>query len=95
MEERYLLQDRRTGLSVEVRGFPLELDGDPELSQRIQSYLEQPLRALGSSLDDQTGERGTGVVTLSPGQPGWLKGCLRQASEDLNLRLREVTLGAG
>lgn len=95
MEERYMVQDRRTGLTVEVRGFPLELEGDPELSQLIQSYLEQPVRALGSTMDGPTGERGTRVITLNPGQPGWLKGCLRKAADDLNLRLSEVSLGAG
>lgn len=51
MEERYRLQDRRTGATVEVRGFPLQAEGDPELCRRIQEYLGQPIQALGSSVD--------------------------------------------
>jgi hypothetical protein len=92
MEERYRLQDRRTGANVEVRGFPLELEGDPDLCRRVRDYLRQPVTAFGASFNPEGADRGTRVVSLAAGQPGWLKTCLRRAAEELALRLTEVPL---
>jgi hypothetical protein len=95
MEQRFRLAERSGQKSVEVWGFPVHIDGDQDLCQRLRGYLDDPVLALGSSFDPTTGERGTRVVALSPGSAGWLEGCLRRAAQELSLRLVEVPLSAG
>lgn len=94
-EQRFRLEERVGRKLVEVWGFPVQLAGDPDLCQRLRSYLKDPIPTLSRSLDPATGERGTRVVVLGAGAPGWLEGCLRRAAEELGLRLSEVPLGAG
>ncbi|HVB14273.1 MAG TPA: hypothetical protein VNH38_05925 [Candidatus Dormibacteraeota bacterium] len=94
MDQRFRLQERGGRALAEVWGFPVQLEGDPGLCQRIKGYFGAPVVVLGPSLDPETGERGTRVVTLRPGAPGWLAGCLRRAAEELGLRLTEVPLSA-
>jgi hypothetical protein len=86
----FRLQDAGGGRRVEVRESPLQLQGDPELCRRVAEYLDGPVTSLGGSLDQESGERGTKVVTISPGEPGWLVGCLRRASREMGLRLTEL-----
>jgi hypothetical protein len=95
MDQRYRLQERRGPQVVEVWGFPVHLDGDKDLCEQLSSYLKDPIPALSGSYDPATGERGTRVVALRPGSPGWLESCLRRAAKELNLRLTEVPLSAG
>lgn len=92
MEQRFRLQEKGGGRAADVGGFPLHVDGDPELCRRIREFLGGPVAALGPSLDPDTGERGTRVLTLAPGDPGWLVGCLRRAAQELDLRLTELPL---
>ncbi|HEY6537581.1 MAG TPA: hypothetical protein VI138_00900 [Candidatus Dormibacteraeota bacterium] len=94
-DEVYRLVDSRNGAEVTVGGFPLQLEGDADLGQRLRGHLGDPVTTLGSSYDGATGERGTKLVTLHPGDPGWLKESLRRAARDLGLRLTEGGLGGG
>ncbi len=89
MNAVFRLQEAAGRRSAEVRESPLQLDGDPELCRRIAEYLDGPVTSLGASLDQETGERGTKVVTISPGEPGWLLGCLHRAARELGLLLTE------
>ncbi|MGH7642063.1 MAG: hypothetical protein ACRENX_03455 [Candidatus Dormibacteria bacterium] len=92
LEERFLLREISSGRSAEAWGFPVQLAGDAELCQLIRGYLNDPIAELGPSLDPETGERGTRVLTLEPGDPGWLQGCLRRSAQELKLRLSEPPL---
>jgi len=95
MDQRYRLVERRGPKFVEAWGFPVRLAGDEDLCERLSSYLKDPIPALSGSYDPATGERGTRVIALSPGSPGWLESCLRRAAKELNLRLTEAPLSAG
>jgi hypothetical protein len=93
MDQRFRLKESGGRRGAEAWGFPVQLEGDSDLCQRISGYLHDPVPALTQSLDPQTGERGTRVITLAPGDPGWLVGCLRRAAQELGLHLTEVPLG--
>jgi hypothetical protein len=95
MEQRYRLQERRGPKFVEVWSFPVNLDGDQDLCERLSSYLKDPFPVLSGSYNPDSGERGTRVIALNPGSPGWLESCLRRAAKELDLRLTEVPQSAG
>lgn len=95
MEQRFRLAERGAQRSVEVWGFPVQLQGDQDLCQRLRGYLNEPVLRLSGAFDETTEERGTRVVALSPGSAGWLEGCLQRAAEALNLRLTEAPLSEG
>jgi hypothetical protein len=95
MEQRYRLQERRGPKFVEVWGFPVHLEGDQDLCERLSTYLQDAIPALTGSYDPDTGERGTRVIALSPGSPGWLESCLRKAAGELSLRLTKVPQRVG
>lgn len=92
LDQRFRLQETGGQVLAEAWGFPVQLEGDPELCQRIQRYLDAPVAMLGPSLNRETGERGTAVLTLAPGDEGWLASCLRRAAQELGLRLTELPL---
>ncbi|MGH7706159.1 MAG: hypothetical protein ACRENY_09865 [Candidatus Dormibacteria bacterium] len=93
MEQRFELR-RIGGQEVaEVWGWPVQLRGDPALCERIRVYLTGPELTLGQSLDEARGERGTRLVRLQPGDPGWLTAALQRAAQELRLRLSEAPLG--
>ncbi|MGA7361495.1 MAG: hypothetical protein WCB86_05950 [Candidatus Dormiibacterota bacterium] len=92
LDQRFRLQETGGRALVEAWGFPVQLEGDPELCQRIQRYLDDPVAVLGPSLNPDSGERGTAVLTLAPGDEGWLASCLRQAAQELGLRITELPL---
>lgn len=95
MEQRFRLVERGGQRSVEVWGFPVQLEGDQDLCQRLRGYVGDSVLTLSGAFDPNTGERGTRVVSLSPGSAGWLEGCLCRAAEALNLRLTEAPLSEG
>jgi len=95
MEQRFRLAERGGQRFVEVWGFPVHLEGDQDLCRQLRGYLNDPVLALSGSFDQNTQERGTRVVALSPGSAGWLEGCLHRAAEALNLRLTEAPLSQG
>ena len=95
MEQRFRLAERGGQRSVEVWGFPVQLQGDQDLCRRLRGYLNEPVVRLSGAFDETTEERGTRVVALSPGSAGWLEGCLQRAAEALNLRLTEAPLSEG
>jgi len=92
LDQRFRLQETGGRVIAEAWGFPVHLEGDLELCQRIRGYLDDPVAVLGPSLNPETGERGTGVLTLAPGDEGWLAGCLRRAAQELGLHLTELPL---
>lgn len=92
MDQRFRLRERGGRKAAEIWGFPVQLEGDPELCERIRGFLGNSVAVLGPSLDPETGERGTRVLTLAPGDPGWLIGCLRGAARELGLHVSELPL---
>lgn len=94
MEQRFLLQESGGKRRVEAWGFPVQLRGDPALCERITAYLQDSVLVLAQSLDPESGERGTRVVSLEPGGSGWLLSCLRRAADELDLQLSEAPLSA-
>jgi len=95
MEQRFRLAEPGGQRSVEVWGFPVRLEGDPDLCRQLRGYLEDSVLTLSGSFDPNTEERGTRVVALSPGSAGWLEGCLHRAAAELNLRLTLAPLREG
>jgi hypothetical protein len=95
MDPRYRLLERHGHKFVEAWGFPVHLEGDKDLCERLSNYLKDPIPTLSGSYDPDSGERGTRVTVLSPGSPGWLLSCLRRGAKELDLRLTEVPLSAG
>lgn len=92
MDQRFRLRETGGRKSAEIWGFPVQLEGDPELCLRIRGFLGEPVATLGLALDSETGERGTRVLTLAPGDPGWLISCLRRTAAELGLQLTELPL---
>jgi hypothetical protein len=89
LERRYRLKDLTGGRTAEVWGSPPRAEGEPGLCALLRPYLDLPVPVLTQSLDQETGERGTRVVVLVPGSPGWLPACLKRAAQELRLQLRE------
>jgi hypothetical protein len=65
----------------------LKLEGDPDLCQRLQPFLNEPIAVIGGRRDDSTGRRMTVLRTLAPGSVEWLEACLTRAALDLGLEL--------